>query len=1151
MSDIKTQNNLLIKWAVAIALATVSVLALLQYINYSCLTNNTNWLINMIYGDSCLSEDKPQSTTQSRQRLSVRGTTIELSDGGEVNLAFLIGASGPQGEQGLSGASGATGATGIAGVAGSIGPPGPAGTGAIPPACLPGEVLTSDGINLVCTAVAGGGTLDSAYGFGGPGAGRVINAEPSSALGVEIRTPYDPSGPFNLNTGLRIVGDGSGQNCLSCGIGFGKLDIGAGDFSVEVYSTDIDNLTTNAFGYQIYQPQSPGSELFGLGLMGPGMTSYGAINFSPGGVGLNSESSMQIRTDGGDLDIYSDWDLTLRSNNRNVQISGISISSNPGGSSVVIRNTYPGYEVMDLCNSQISFYGCIKITAGSLLDPNFSVAGSAGSLYIASGSGLTSSNALWVNTAWGTNTNQWVAIGGGSSSSLRLYSENFGGSYSIGPPSAVSSSSVAIGDGVTVTGHGSLALGYSTSTSGLQVYALGSFNTVNGYTSTAVGYGNNIYTSGDQVALFGSNNSTFSGVAVSVVVGVENTIRDGSTTDFILGRNNNLGMNVSNTGIVGNNNSLEYDIAGAFIIGRNNLVRDSSDGLLLAGNTNSVGQNNTYVSLIGSDNSVGAKNQSVHLIGVDNDAYGNNTDVFVFGKNNDMGNNNSNSLLIGENNYLSGPTDIAGAVGYYNSIVNSTHGYAIGTANYVGTNHSYAFGEANHLSNGQKQIGVGIDNTLNFGQELITFGINNSALSYDTQLVVGMNNISGANYAHLFGFNNSVAGAYSSTIGGGNINHGVLSNAYGMNNSLGVGFNTSYLNAFGFGNNLTGDASSAFGSNNIVSGKDAFVVGNSNTAGGQNALVVGGNNDASGLDGIVFGRDNNQTGIQGVVLGINNDNDGFASYAIGLSNSIDSGSTQNYTVGATNTVDGSIYTYSMGQDLTQNAVVRNILIGTNLTTTDSSVIQLGQGSIAMTIQGDTIGGNVGIGTTTPAGVAGSRNLEVTGGIRVGTLGASTAMNVCINGSGDLSACSSSGRYKDNITDLGLGLDAIMNLRAVSFDWKESGESDFGFVAEEVAAVSSLLATYNKEGEIQGVKYDQLTAILTNAIQEQEGKIDQINTSLASSGLIIDDLATELRALSDKLDKNIDQTNQNTTDIEILKQQNQDLLNQIQQLKLAP
>ena len=75
------------------------------------------------------------------------------------------------------------------------------------------------------------------------------------------------------------------------------------------------------------------------------------------------------------------------------------------------------------------------------------------------------------------------------------------------------------------------------------------------------------------------------------------------------------------------------------------------------------------------------------------------------------------------------------------------------------------------------------------------------------------------------------------------------------------------------------------------------------------------------------------------------------------------------------------------------------------------------------------------------------------------------------------------KYKDNITDLHMGLDAVLRLRPVEFDWKDSmGSHDLGFVAEEVEAVNPLLAEY-MDGELRSVKYSKLTALLTKAIQD--------------------------------------------------------------------
>jgi hypothetical protein len=129
-------------------------------------------------------------------------------------------------------------------------------------------------------------------------------------------------------------------------------------------------------------------------------------------------------------------------------------------------------------------------------------------------------------------------------------------------------------------------------------------------------------------------------------------------------------------------------------------------------------------------------------------------------------------------------------------------------------------------------------------------------------------------------------------------------------------------------------------------------------------------------------------------------------------------------------------------------------------------------------------GKVGIGTTTPA-----QALEVNGKIQVDTLEAASATNLCIN-AGVLSSCSSSRRYKENIADLGMGLDTVMKMRPVSFKWKGRDENDIGFVAEEMHDIDPLLNTY-RDGHIEGVKYGQLTAVLVNAVKAQQAEIQAI------------------------------------------------------------
>jgi hypothetical protein len=113
-----------------------------------------------------------------------------------------------------------------------------------------------------------------------------------------------------------------------------------------------------------------------------------------------------------------------------------------------------------------------------------------------------------------------------------------------------------------------------------------------------------------------------------------------------------------------------------------------------------------------------------------------------------------------------------------------------------------------------------------------------------------------------------------------------------------------------------------------------------------------------------------------------------------------------------------------------------------------------------------------------------------GTVKIVTLAGGGGSSLCRNASNEISACSSSLRYKENVKPFLPGLDLLGRLRPVAFNWKDGGERDLGFVAEEVAEVEPLLATYNERGEVEGVKYDRLSAVFINAIKEQQQLIEQ-------------------------------------------------------------
>ncbi|MCB1601557.1 MAG: tail fiber domain-containing protein [Lysobacterales bacterium] len=130
-------------------------------------------------------------------------------------------------------------------------------------------------------------------------------------------------------------------------------------------------------------------------------------------------------------------------------------------------------------------------------------------------------------------------------------------------------------------------------------------------------------------------------------------------------------------------------------------------------------------------------------------------------------------------------------------------------------------------------------------------------------------------------------------------------------------------------------------------------------------------------------------------------------------------------------------------------------------------------------------------------------LAGTGQLTLNTLGSAGSTTLCRNASNQIASCSSSARYKNDIDDLHLGLDAVARLRPVAYTWKDSGMADIGFVAEDVAALDERLITRNDEGEVEGVRYDRLSAVLAGAVQElsarerlQQADIEDLRQQLA-------------------------------------------------------
>ena len=92
--------------------------------------------------------------------------------------------------------------------------------------------------------------------------------------------------------------------------------------------------------------------------------------------------------------------------------------------------------------------------------------------------------------------------------------------------------------------------------------------------------------------------------------------------------------------------------------------------------------------------------------------------------------------------------------------------------------------------------------------------------------------------------------------------------------------------------------------------------------------------------------------------------------------------------------------------------------------------------------------------------------------------------------------SSDYRLKENIEPLANGLQRLLQLNPVQFDWKSDKTSSEGFIAHEVQEIFSDAISGEKDGEqTQGMDYGRITPLLVKAIQEQQEQIEGLKQEI--------------------------------------------------------
>ena len=338
------------------------------------------------------------------------------------------------------------------------------------------------------------------------------------------------------------------------------------------------------------------------------------------------------------------------------------------------------------------------------------------------------------------------------------------------------------------------------------------------------------------------------------------------------------------------------------------------------------------------------------------------------------------------------------------------------------------------------------------------------------------------------------------------------------------------LHAFRVGTVATGAASTYWNRDSI--GLYSFASGLNTRAQGFGATAMGRDTEATNSYAFASGFFTNADGQYSTAMGFNTDAFALGSTALGYSTDAEA----NYSFAAGYFAEAqAIYSIAIGnavraQSFASMAVGRYNVGGGSATSwvTSDPIFEIGIGTgpssraNAMTVRKN---GNVGIGTTFPGAA-----LHVVGEVRVGSLeefsdGGSFLMQVnssfapLTNGNRSLGNSSfrwntvyatngtintSDLRDKENIQSLEYGMNEIMELNPVTFNWisDETETPKIGLIAQELQEVIPEVVKASDfmideetgekiptEAERLGVYYSDLIPVLINGMQEQQALLE--------------------------------------------------------------
>ena len=85
--------------------------------------------------------------------------------------------------------------------------------------------------------------------------------------------------------------------------------------------------------------------------------------------------------------------------------------------------------------------------------------------------------------------------------------------------------------------------------------------------------------------------------------------------------------------------------------------------------------------------------------------------------------------------------------------------------------------------------------------------------------------------------------------------------------------------------------------------------------------------------------------------------------------------------------------------------------------------------------------------------------------------------------------------KTNIQPMNNAIDTVKKMQGVTYDLKNGGKQEVGFIADEVAQVVPEVVSFKEDGSAAGLDYGRLTSVLVEAIKAQQVQIEELSNKL--------------------------------------------------------